>query len=241
MKKSKSDGQEIPESVKEGIGGVTPNGESGAYSENKNKDVTSSVENHDREIPDELDDDNKTDLEGSRSEKPEKKSAADESATIKPDGSEDIKQEEEALSIKYMRLAADFQNFRRRVERDKSEIYAYANEKIVESLLDVVDNFERALEHSKDTTFEGFYKGIELIFKQFMDVLSRNQVEEIAVTPETEFDTALHEAVMMEERTEPEGGKSIEVLMVAEVFKKGYKYKDKVIRHAAVKVLKDYR
>ena len=158
----------------------------------------------------------------------------------KTDAGEETKPEDEALSIKYMRLAADFQNYKRRAEKDKSEIYVYANEKIVESLLDIADNFERALEHEKDSTFETFYKGMELIFKQFTDVLSRNQVEEILITEETEFDPVLHEAVMMEEGSAPENGGTTEILRISEVFKKGYRFKEKVVRHATVKVRKDY-
>ena len=63
---------------------------------------------------------------------------------------EEASKEEEELNTRYLRLAADFQNFRKRVEKEKGDIYAYANEKIVVELLDVIDNFERALEHSSE-------------------------------------------------------------------------------------------
>jgi molecular chaperone GrpE len=141
----------------------------------------------------------------------------------------ELSQEDEAMNVKYMRLAADFQNYKRRIEKEKSDIYAYANEKIVGSLLDVIDNFERALDLSSDTTFESFSKGMELIFKQLQDVLNKNEVEEIHSLGE-EFDPAIHHAVMMEESEKYESGK------VSDVLKKGYKLKEKVIRPAMVKV-----
>ncbi|MDR3294799.1 MAG: nucleotide exchange factor GrpE [Clostridiales Family XIII bacterium] len=136
---------------------------------------------------------------------------------------------EEELQTKYMRLAADFQNYKRRAEKEKSDIYAYANEKIAASLLEVIDNFERALEHDVDARDENFSKGMELIFKQLLDVLEKNGVDEIISLGE-EFDPALHHAVMMEESEAYESGK------VSGVLSKGYRLKEKVIRPAMVKV-----
>ena len=96
------------------------------------------------------------------------------------------KKEEEELNTKYLRLAADFQNYKRRVEKEKSDIYACANERIVAQLLDVIDNFERALEHS-DSGMESFTEGMGLIFKQFKGVLEKSGVEEIPAEGE-QFD-----------------------------------------------------
>ena len=75
-------------------------------------------------------------------------------------------QEEEDMKTKYLRLAADFQNFKRRTEKEKSDIYAYANEKFALDLLDVIDNFERALIHQDDCKDEKMKEGMELIFKK---------------------------------------------------------------------------
>jgi molecular chaperone GrpE len=138
---------------------------------------------------------------------------------------------DEDPDAKYMRLAADFQNYKRRVEKEKIDIYTYANEKIAVGLLEVTDNFERALESSgsADVPDESFVKGMELIFKQLQDILQKNGVEEIQSLGE-EFDPLLHHAVMMEETEDYESGK------VSAVLSKGYKLKDRVIRPAMVKV-----
>ena len=141
---------------------------------------------------------------------------------------EEFSKEAEELNFKYMRLAADFKNFRRRAEKEKSDIYAYANEKIVVELLDVIDNFERALEHSKDNT-ESFAEGMGMIFKQFKGVLEKNGVEEINAFGEP-FDPNYHHAMFTEKSAEYESGN------VTQVWQKGYMLNNKVIRPAMVKV-----
>ena len=79
---------------------------------------------------------------------------------------EKLNPEDEALNERYLRLMADFQNFKRRTEKEKSDIYAFANEKIVSELLNVIDNFERAL--AAATEGDSFAEGIKLIFKPCM-------------------------------------------------------------------------
>lgn len=135
--------------------------------------------------------------------------------------------EEEELNTRYLRLAADFQNYKRRVEKEKGDIYAYANEKIVVELLDVIDNFERALEHSGEN--ESFAEGMNMIFKQFKGVLEKSGVEEMDALGE-DFDPNFHHAVLTENSAEYESGKVIQVLQ------KGYLLNKKVIRPAMVKV-----
>ena len=139
-------------------------------------------------------------------------------------------EEDEALETKYLRLMADFQNFRKRTEKEKSDVYAYANEAIALRLLTVMDNFERALEH-KDNPDEAFANGMELIFKQLKDVLTESHVEEIEALGK-EFDPNFHNAVMMEEK------EGFESNTVSEVLQKGYTLNDKVIRPSMVKVTK---
>lgn len=136
-------------------------------------------------------------------------------------------QEEEELNTRYLRLAADFQNYKRRVEKEKGDIYAYANEKIVVELLDVIDNFERALEHSNES--ESFAEGMNMIFKQFKGVLEKSGVEEINALGE-DFDPNFHHAVLTENSAEYESGK------ITQVLQKGYLLNKKVIRPAMVKV-----
>jgi molecular chaperone GrpE len=136
-------------------------------------------------------------------------------------------QEEGELNTRYLRLAADFQNYKRRVEKEKGDIYAYANEKIVVELLDVIDNFERALEHSNEN--ESFAEGMNMIFKQFKGVLEKSGVEEINALGE-DFDPNFHHAVLTENSAEYESGK------ITQVLQKGYLLNKKVVRPAMVKV-----
>ena len=137
--------------------------------------------------------------------------------------------EKEDGDAKYLRLAADFQNFRRRVEKEKSDIYAYANEKIALDIIDVMDNFERALQHSKECADKQFVEGIGKIYKQLKSVLDKNNIVEIKAEGE-DFDPNFHNAVTSEENSDFESGKVIQALQ------KGYTLNDKVIRPSMVRV-----
>ena len=130
-------------------------------------------------------------------------------------------------NAKYLRLMADFQNYKKRVEREKKDLYSYANEKIVMELLTVMDNFERALEQDAG---DGFKAGMEMIFKQMSDVLEKSGLAEIQALGE-EFDPNTHNAVMTEESDEYDSGK------VSGVLQKGYTLNGKVIRPTMVKVV----
>ena len=137
--------------------------------------------------------------------------------------------EKEDGDAKYLRLAADFQNFRRRVEKEKSDIYAYANEKIALDIIDVMDNFERALQHSEECADKQFVEGIGKIYKQLKSVLDKNKIVEIKAEGE-DFDPNFHNAVTSEENSDFESGKVIQALQ------KGYTLNDKVIRPSMVRV-----
>ena len=154
----------------------------------------------------------------------ENKEPAEEAEDTKPQQEE----KDEALETRYLRLMADFQNYKRRSEKEKADIYAYANEKIVVQLLDVIDNFERALDCA-DTAEKGFAEGMEMIFKQLKDVLKNSNVEEIEALG-LDFDPNFHNAVMMEDTDEYESGK------VSAVLQKGYTLNGRVIRASMVKV-----
>lgn len=142
------------------------------------------------------------------------------------DGAENA-EEQESESERYMRLMADFQNYKRRSEKERSDIYSFANEKIITELLTVADNFERALA-SADRN-ESFVKGMEMIFDQLIGVMIKSGTEEIKALGE-DFDPNFHNAVMTEESSEYESGK------VTEVLQKGYILNGKVIRPSMVKV-----
>ena len=135
------------------------------------------------------------------------------------------KEEDEDLNTRYMRLMADFQNFRRRTEKEKSDIYAFGNEKLVSDLLPVLDNMERALTAAPEG--DKFAEGMELIYKQMVDVLKKNKVEEIEAEGKF-FDPNLHNAVM---RQAKEGAESDTIITVLQ---KGYTLNGKVVRPSTV-------
>lgn len=134
---------------------------------------------------------------------------------------------EESGDEKYMRLMADFQNYKRRTEKEKAEVFSYANEKIVTELLSVLDNFERAL--AQESADEKYAEGMELIFRQMRDVLTKAGLAEIDAVGK-EFDPNFHHAVMTDDNADFESGQ------VTAVLQKGYTLHDKVIRPAMVRV-----
>lgn len=140
--------------------------------------------------------------------------------------------EKEILELKdqFLRLQADFVNFRRRAEKEKESAMSYGAECLICDILPSIDNFQRALD-SADDKESGFYKGVEMIYKELMKKLEENGVKEIKALGE-EFDPNLHNAIFMEESDEYEAGQ------VTEVVQMGYMLKDKVIRTSMVKVSK---
>ena len=143
------------------------------------------------------------------------------------EAAEETKEAEEELEVRFLRLAADFQNYKRRVVKEKSDIYAYANESLMVELLEVIDNFDRALE--ADCTDKGMLEGMKMILKQFKGVLEKNGLEGIEAQGQ-EFDPNFHHAVMMESVENCKSGE------ITEVIQKGYMLNKKVIRPAMVKV-----
>lgn len=131
------------------------------------------------------------------------------------------------MEAKYLRLMADFQNYKKRTAKEKEDIYAFGTEGLMLKLLTVIDNFERALVlESKD---EKYAEGMQMIFKQLTDVLQKAGLEEIKALGE-DFDPNFHNAVMMEDNPDYESGK------VTDVMQKGYMLNKKVIRPSMVKV-----
>ncbi|MDR3304476.1 MAG: nucleotide exchange factor GrpE [Clostridiales Family XIII bacterium] len=137
---------------------------------------------------------------------------------------------EEEESIRYMRLAADFQNYKKRTEKERFERYTDGKKDFAADLLSVLDNFERAIaQDAAENAGSKFIEGMELIYQQLQDVLSKNGVGEIAALG-ADFDPNLHHAVIMEPSEGYTSGK------VSAVLQKGYAIKEKVIRPAMVKV-----
>ena len=169
--------------------------------------------------------------EAAAQEEPAEEAAEPEEKAAEPEkGTEEDPRDKkiEELNAKYMRLMADFQNQKKRFDKEKADIHQYANEKIVKNLLEVLDNFERALDATKDAD-PSLHEGMELIFKQLMAALEKAGVAEIKALGE-EFDPNFHNAVMMEETDEYESNK------VSEVMQKGYTLNSRVIRPSMVKV-----
>ncbi len=142
------------------------------------------------------------------------------------------KEKNKGLYDKYVRLQAEFENFKKRVERDKCEFYKYALEKLIKDILPALDNFELAIKSaniSKD--FESFSEGVQLIYTQLKDILEKEGLNYECSVGEI-FDPSKHEAVMLIESKDHKKNQIIEEL------KKGYFLKDRLIRPAMVTVAK---
>ena len=163
---------------------------------------------------------------------PEEKAEAEEAESAeapKEEQKEETKPASDAIDYqdRWLRVTAEYQNYRTRTQKEKEEIYQNANAKFVEGLLEVIDNFERAMQTKPEG--DAFADGIELIYKQFLTILDKNNVKEIPAKGEP-FNPVVHMAV---QAMAVEG---MESDMVAEVIKKGYTLNDKVIRPAMVVV-----
>lgn len=136
------------------------------------------------------------------------------------------------LKDKYLRTLAEYENFRKRSEKEKAQMFELGAKSIIEQLLPVVDNFERALEHiSEEEKENSFAKGVEGIYKQIQKMFSDCDIQAIEAVGQ-KFDPALHNAVMTEEEGDAE-----EDTVTADL-QKGYTYRGNVVRHSMVKVKK---
>ena len=136
------------------------------------------------------------------------------------------------LKDKYLRTLAEYENFRKRSEKEKAQMFELGAKSIIEQLLPVVDNFERALEHIPEEEKENsFVKGVEGIYKQIQKMFSDCDIQAIEAVGQ-KFNPALHNAVMTEE-----AGDAEEDTVTADL-QKGYTYRGNVVRHSMVKVKK---
>ncbi len=175
----------------------------------------------------------KADAQQSSGEPAEDVQAAQETQPVEePSEEERLKQQIHGLEDKHLRLAADFDNYKKRMARQFEETIRSANDRILLELLEVVDNFERALHRENENSdLETFRKGIELIFSQIATILDRFDVRPIEALGKP-FDPNLHEAVMQVESGDyPEGVVAIEM-------SKGFMKGDRVLRHGKVGVSK---
>ena len=144
---------------------------------------------------------------------------------------EELKEKIKELEDGRLRQIAEFQNFRNRTEKEKSQMFDMGAKNVIEKILPVVDNFERGLASiPEDEKNSSFAQGMEMIYKQLMTELDNLGVKPIEAKG-TEFNPDFHNAVMQVESDELESG------MVAEELQKGYTYHDIVVRHSMVSVV----
>lgn len=160
----------------------------------------------------------------------EKEETTEEATEVAEEETAESKLEKElkAKNDAYLRLAAEYENYRRRTTADKANIYADATAKAISELLPVGDSLDMALKSLENAPDE-YKKGIELISNQFKSTLEKLNVETFGEVGD-EFNPELHNAVMQVE------DESLGENTIAQVFQKGYKTGDKIIRHAMVQV-----
>ncbi len=151
---------------------------------------------------------------------------------------EKSEKEYKELEDRLLRLAAEFDNYKKRTAREFQAIIKNANEELISQLVETLDNFQRALDSASrsnstknSSDFDSFHKGVELIYQHFIEILRKEGLKEIKAVGEP-FDPHFHEAVMQQESDEfPEG-------VVMDEISKGYILNDKVIKHSKVIVSK---
>ena len=139
------------------------------------------------------------------------------------------KEKYDELYDKHLRLMAEYDNFKKRTQKEKEELGTFAVSATIEKLLPVIDNFERALDSVSEDEKNTFSEGVEMVYRQMMEILDKMGVSEIEAVG-CEFDPEIHNAVMHVDDDSQDAN------FVVEQFMKGYKYKDKVIRYSMVKV-----
>lgn len=141
-----------------------------------------------------------------------------------------LKKEIEDLKDRYMRLYAEFENYKKMVAREKEDIIKYSNEALINSLIPSLDNLEMAIKHAEDTN-SGLVEGVKLTLKEILKALERAGLSQIESYMKP-FDPVYHEAMSIVERDD------VDEMTVVEELRKGYMYKDKVLRPSLVAVSK---
>ncbi|MFP4473334.1 MAG: nucleotide exchange factor GrpE [Candidatus Omnitrophota bacterium] len=157
--------------------------------------------------------------------------ASPETVTISQTEYDELTSQAGEFKDKYYRLLADFENSRKRQERERGEFVKYANEGLLKDVLDVVDDLERLViaAHEKHKDYESFLKGVEMVMGRVSELLKKQGVEVMDARGKP-FDPYAHEILMQEPSGEHEAG------TVIQEFQKGYRFGDRVLRTAKVKV-----
>ena len=152
-------------------------------------------------------------------------------STAEADGADALRREKDALQDRLLRTAAEFDNYRKRVERERRELSQYAGADILADLLPIIDDLERALQAPAGGDADAYRRGVELIQKQMSDFLRKRGVKPIEAVG-AQFDPRYHEAVMQEVSSEHREGE-----VMAEL-RRGYTLGERLLRPAVVKVAK---
>jgi molecular chaperone GrpE len=144
---------------------------------------------------------------------------------------EELKSENSQLKDQYLRKSADFENYRKRMVKEKQDAVKFSNQELLKDLVEIIDNFERAIKSSEESKdFNAFHQGITLIEQQFTGMLlSKWGLSKIEAVGE-EYNPELHEALMTEETA------TCDKSVVLEDFQTGYRLYDRIIRPSRVKV-----
>ena len=140
----------------------------------------------------------------------------------------------EELNQQYLRLAADFENYKRRMTKERADSIAYGNEELIKEMLNVLDNLQRALDHTEESNeTKSLIDGVQLVQKQFLNTLEKFGVQSVDASKGSEFDPTVHQAIEHAESDEVAPG-----LVLMEMLP-GYTLKDRLLRPALVVVAKN--
>lgn len=148
---------------------------------------------------------------------------------VQPTQEEQLKKEIDELNDKYLRLVAEYDNFRKRSQKERESIYSEVKATVIFEFLPVLDNFDRANEIT-DTTSHEYKKGMDMTYSQLIKIIEKLGVESFG-EPNEKFDPNIHNAVMHSQ------DESFEENVITEVFSKGYRMGEKILRPAMVKVV----
>ncbi|MDX9947616.1 MAG: nucleotide exchange factor GrpE [Bacteroidales bacterium] len=199
---------------------------------NKEKNNTETTENKDNTTAQDTEETDHAEVtSGSESEAVQAEPAAGvkEEADKNKDEQRVILEKLAEMQDKYLRLSAEFDNYRKRTLKEKMDISKYGGEEVLKDILPVIDDFDRALKHMESSeNCEGIKEGVMLIYNKLIEYLKRNGVSEIPAINEA-FNVDLHDATArIQVQEEAKKGKVVEVLL------KGYYLKDKILRHSKV-------
>lgn len=135
------------------------------------------------------------------------------------------------MNDKYLRLYAEFENYKKRVNKDKEELVKYGNENLLYDLLPVIDNLEMALQHASNDVSSGLVQGVEITLKELRKTLEKFGLVPIEA-PDRPFDPLVHHAMTQVERDD------VDEKTIVEEYRKGYRLRDKVLRPSLVAVSK---